>query len=93
MRLLTRNLTATESTVSAELDDEVVLLNVQTGLYFGLDEVGSRIWALLEKGTTEDELIDQLLDDYDVEPDVLEADLARFIGLLVENGLVHAVDH
>jgi hypothetical protein len=50
-----------ESVVYAELDDEAVLLNVETGLYFGLDPIGVQIWKLLTDGVSKDQIADRLL--------------------------------
>jgi hypothetical protein len=53
-----------ESVVCAALDDEAVLLNVETGLYFGLDAIGSRIWELLAEGVAPDRICEQLYAEY-----------------------------
>lgn len=82
---------ASESVVSAELDGEAVLLNVETGVYFGLDPLGSEIWKLLESGSSEDALFDALSAEYEVEPDQLRADLRDFLGTLEARGLVRPV--
>ena len=71
--------TVNESVVCAELEEEAVLLHVEAGVYFGLDEVGLRIWNLLVAGTTETELFDRLLAEYDVEPDQLRSDIGEFL--------------
>jgi hypothetical protein len=92
VKVLDRKLIAAESIVSAELDNEVVLLNVQTGIYFGLDEVGGRIWALLETGASEDEIFHKLVDEYEVEPNELRADLMEFLDVLTSRGLVRTVN-
>jgi hypothetical protein len=77
-----------ETVVSAELDDEVVLLNVETGTYFGLDAIGSRIWRLLAQGAAEGDILERLLAEYDVEPAQLRSDLSGFLGVLTAKGLV-----
>jgi hypothetical protein len=90
MPVLNGSLVASESVVAAELDDEMVLLNVETGIYFGLDELGARIWRLLAAGADIDEMLDELLAEYDVAPEVLHADLVQFFDLLVQKGLARA---
>lgn len=77
-----------ESVVSAELDNEMVLLNVETGIYFGLDQIGTQIWSMLVAGEDEASIIDRLLNDYDVEPDQLLTDLKEFVHLLETKGLL-----
>lgn len=93
MRTLQRRITCDESTVSAELDEEIVLLNVETGLYFGLDAVGARIWTLLGEGVDSEEcLAAAMLEEYDVEPAELRADLAAFLDRLIAKGLARVSD-
>jgi len=87
-----RKLAINESVVCAELDDEMVLLNVETGIYFGLDAVGTRIWALLTQGATEDEIVSQLLDEYEVQPTELRADVSSFLDTLQSKGLSRVAD-
>ena len=77
-----------ESVVCADLGGEVVLLNADTGTYFGLDAVGADIWHLVAEGASEDEILDRLLDDYDVEPERLRVDVSTFLARLADNGLV-----
>jgi hypothetical protein len=76
------------SVVSAELDDERILLHVETGVYFGLDALGNRIWELILAGTDYTGILETLLDEYDVERARLDADLSSFLGLLAEKGLI-----
>lgn len=71
------------------LDGEVVLLDLAAGKYFGLFEpVGERLFALLTEGTTLGAVRRVLLDEFDVTPAVLDADLERLLGDLVARGLV-----
>lgn len=90
MTLMIGRLAINESVVSAELDEEVILLNVETGVYFGLDAIGTTIWSAIEKGATEDEIFAQLSAEYEVEPNQLRSDLSNFIAALTEQGLVRA---
>ena len=80
-------LTVSDSVVDAVLGDEAVLLNVESGVYFGLDPVGTRIWELLIEGTSEQEIVGRVLDEYDVEPARARADVEAFIGALASKGL------
>ena len=87
-----RTLTCSDSVVCAELDGESVLLNVETGIYFGLDTLGTRIWTLLSAGATETQLTDTLLEEYDTTRSQLEKDLATFLGTLHAKALIAASD-
>lgn len=88
----TRELRVSPAVVSAELDNEGVLLNVETGVYFGLGEAEQEIWTLLTQGATEDEIFQALADEYDVDPARLNADLSAFLETLEKNHLIETVD-
>ena len=76
------------SVIYRELSGEVVLLNLQSGVYYGLDSVGSRVWQLLMESRGIEEVCAILLDEYDVDPDTLRADVERLVGELSDKGLV-----
>ncbi len=71
-----------------QVEGESVLLNLQDERYFGLDEVGTRIWALLTSSDSIQTAFEALLNEYDVEAEQLRRNLYDLIGKLVENGLV-----
>jgi hypothetical protein len=73
------------------LDKESVLLNIETERYFGLDETGTRMWQLVTAAPKIEVAYQQLLDEYDVEPDLLRGNLTDLLGRLVENGLLEVV--
>lgn len=85
-----RRFAVAESVVAAELDRETVLLDIESGIYFGLDEVGTEIWRLIEAGRDEQEILDELVDAFEVEPDVLRGDVRRFVDRLLEKRLIQA---
>jgi hypothetical protein len=82
---------ASPDVVHRELDGEAVLLNLDTGMYFGLDEVGTRVWRCLGEATDLARIHQTLLDEYDVAADRLEADLIGLVAELADQGLVHVV--
>ena len=71
-----------------EVAGETVLLDLGSEAYFGLDEVGTRIWSLLNDGRNSAEMVAALLEEYDVEREVLEQDVQDLLASLVEAGLV-----
>src|SRR4051794_279474 len=75
----TGNIRPNQSLVAAKIDNDTVLLDIDTGVYYGLDEVGTRIWELLCEGANEDETVAQLQEEYDVEADQLRADFREFV--------------
>ncbi|MFC1628296.1 PqqD family protein [Gemmatimonadota bacterium] len=74
--------------VFRDLDGEVVLLNLESGTYFGLDQVGTRIWALLQQHETLHDVHTAILNEFDVESDHCERDLLDLVARLDEHGLV-----
>ena len=74
--------------VSCELDGEVVLMSVEQGNYYRIDEIGSRVWALIETPRRVDALCDQLLTEFDVAHTECEADVLAFLGDLLDDGLI-----
>lgn len=71
-----------------ELDEGAALLNLATQKYFGLDEMGLRIWKLLESSDSIQEVYDTLLGEYDVKPETLRQELDALLGRLTEHRLV-----
>lgn len=80
--------TIPEHVLSQEVDGEVVILDLQSGAYHGLNEVGARIWSLIQSCATLEEIVDVLLKEYDTELDTLRADLQAYIHSLVEAKLI-----
>jgi hypothetical protein len=79
----------TESVFAQEVDGEMVLLDMNSENYFGLDEVGTSIWQAIEacEGVLTC-VLKRLLEEYDVEEEVLKKDLLSFVKKLQESQLV-----
>lgn len=77
-----------EGILFKDVAGEAVILNLNTETYFGLDEVGTRMWQVATTEETLQHAFDILMDEYEVEPDVLRADLIRLIEELVNDGLL-----
>jgi len=74
--------------LSSTLGDEEVVLCLHSGTYYGLNEVGTRIWALLSSPQTLDELCSILETEYDVDRQTLQADTARLLSQMEDEGLI-----
>jgi hypothetical protein len=77
-----------EDVVFRELDGEAVILNLESGMYFGLDAVGTRIWQLLDAHRTLRKTLEALEAEYDAPADRLESDLSDFVDRLQARGLL-----
>lgn len=84
----TTRIQAAQDLVCSDLKGETVLLNLASGNYYGLDEVGSRVWSLLHDSTTFEALFDTLLDEYDVPPRQCESDLRSLLSRLWKAGVI-----
>ena len=71
----------------SHLDGESVLLNLRSECYFGLDEMGTRVWELLKSGSVQS-VYDRLLTEYDVDPETCRLDLTELLDTLLQQGLV-----
>lgn len=70
-----------------DLNGEAVILDLASGAYFGLNEVGTRIWQLIERHGRLQIVLDELRREYEAAPDDLERDLLDLVGRLAEAGL------
>ena len=80
-----------DDVVFRELDGEGVILNLASGIYFGLDETGTRIWRLIEQHQRLGAVLAALSDEYEAPRDTLERDLINLAGELSEKGLLVVV--
>lgn len=78
--------------MAQDLAGESVLLNLQTEEYYGLDDVGTRIWQTLTEKDSIQTAIDALLLEYKVEAEQLRQDVDNLIAELLANGLVEVRD-
>jgi Coenzyme PQQ synthesis protein D (PqqD) len=70
------------------LDRESVFLNLETERYYGLDETGTRMWQLVTSAPNIDAAYQDLLAEFDVEPELLRMNLTELLSRLVDNGLL-----
>jgi len=74
--------------VYQELDGEMVLLDMKSGQYFGIDEIGCRIWRMLEDKVPPVSIIEKLLEEYEVEKDLCRQQVVTFLEKLEHNNLI-----
>ena len=84
----TRRFELVDEVVAADVGEQTVLLNVETGMYFGLDPVGTQIWKGLADGDDETALVARLVEQYQVSPEGLRSDVRAFIDELADEGLI-----
>ncbi len=77
-----------DSAMARRVDDELVILDVSSGRYFGLNDVGAFIWEQLEHDCSSDDLVDAVVAEYSIDPRQASTDANKLIEQLVDRGLV-----
>jgi hypothetical protein len=85
---LTDKVAISPQVMAKQVGEETVLLDLNSGSYFGLDPIGTRIWFLLATGKTVGEACEALLGEYEVEPRRLQGDVSNLLDALIAQGLV-----
>jgi ornithine carbamoyltransferase len=85
---LNKKITFADTVFAQEVDGEMVLLDMNSENYFGLDAVGTDIWQAMQEKENLTEVFEVLLEQYEVEEDILKTDLITFVKKLEESGLV-----
>ncbi|MGH7231049.1 MAG: PqqD family peptide modification chaperone [Nitrospiraceae bacterium] len=83
---------AAKEQVSCDLGEDVAILNLKNGVYYGLDPVGAMIWKLIQEPRTLTQLRDVLVTEYDVDLDRCEHDLVALLRTLAAQGLIETKD-
>ncbi len=79
-----------KAVMARQVGDEIVILDLASGTYFGLDPVGARVWQLLGEGASPVDICETLLAEFDTDRDTLTRDVDKLIAELQARGLVVA---
>lgn len=77
-----------DDVVFHDLQGEVVILNLNTGVYFGLDRLGTRIWQLVQRHGSLRKVLEALVEEYEVTEARCASDLLEFVTRLREEALI-----
>ena len=77
-----------EEIVASDIDGETVMMSIENGEYYGLDDIGSRIWELIARPIKVSDLIDTLLERFDVDRETCEIDVLKFLNELNEDRIL-----
>jgi len=83
---------AAQEQVSSDLGEESVILNLKSGVYYGLDPVGTRVWQLVQTPRTAADIRDARLEEYDVAPQRCVDDLSALLERMEMEGLIQVID-
>lgn len=82
------SITQAPGQVSADLDNEVVIMSVEEGAYFNMNPVASDIWSRIAEPVAFSTLLSALAEQYDAGPDVIEADVRELLATLFKDNLI-----
>lgn len=82
----------TKDQVSCDLAGEAAILNIKSGVYYGLDPVGARIWNLMQEPRKVAEIQSEITNEYEVEPERCARDLVGLLDKLLAEGLIEVRD-
>lgn len=86
-----KKFTQNRKIIHSKIGDEVVMMDMDSGFYFGLNTIGSAIWDKLASPITANELVEVLMNEYSVERIVCESDTHEFLNQLLERGIIKEV--
>lgn len=74
--------------ISSKMDDEVVMMSIEKGNYYGLNPMGAEIWDLLTESMTVSALCEKLMAKFDVSQEQCEREVRVYLGKLLDEGLI-----
>jgi hypothetical protein len=81
-------LSRSPAVLAAEVDGEIVMMSIERGQYFGLDDIGSDIWKRLDPPCSFSTLIEGLAADYDADRATIAADVRTLLGGMLADDVV-----
>ncbi len=88
MNISNQSVVISADVLAQEVSGEMVLLDLKSEQYLGLNEVGTRVWQLLQESDDLRNIFNILLEEYEVEEGLLESDLNKLIAEMQEAGIV-----
>lgn len=79
---------ASHEQISSDVGGEIVILDLKSGVYHGLNEVGTRVWSLIQQPIFVQDIQQTLIQEYEVEPEICIQDLLILLNDLEAVGLV-----
>lgn len=74
--------------IACDMGGEVVILDLKSGNYYGLDTVGARVWTLIEEPTCLAEVRQVIMSEYDVDAETCDRDIVAFVNQMQAAGIV-----
>jgi hypothetical protein len=89
---LSSTIVAAKDQIGCDLGGEEVILDLNSGIYYGLNAVGASIWKLIQEPITVSEIRKAIFDEYDVDSERCENDVVRLLNELAERNLINVCD-
>ena len=83
---------ASSNHLYSEIDDEAVILDLNSGVYYGLNDVGVDIWRWLQEAQSKEQILSLLLDEYEVSRQQAEEDVEAIFTQFLETGLIETIE-
>jgi hypothetical protein len=77
-----------EGNIISDMDGEKVMFSIANGKYYNLGEIGGVIWDLLKEPTSSEQIVSNLLEQYDVDQETCVDQVLSFLTMLVEENLI-----
>jgi hypothetical protein len=77
-----------DAVCSSKIDDETLILNLDTGFYYTLDSVGGEIWERLMENQDEQRIVSAIADSYNADPGQIRKDFQELVAELEKEGLI-----
>ena len=78
--------------IQSKIGDEVVMLDVESGYYFGLNSVASVIWDLMKEKINLNSMVESLMQEYDIDKETCEADTLELLEKMIEKKIIRIVE-
>ncbi|MEM9485177.1 MAG: PqqD family peptide modification chaperone [Cyanobacteria bacterium P01_F01_bin.116] len=82
-----------QTVMESKVGDESMMMDIDKGMYYALNPVSSRIWALLEQPLSAKAVCDHLFEEYAVESSVCQQEVTTFLNQLLAHGILAVVRH
>jgi hypothetical protein len=79
--------------VSSDLGGEIAILDLASGVYYGLDTVGARVWELVQEPIEVTQIVETIIEEYDAVPARVQRDVLTFLQRLADEELVEVRDN
>ena len=77
--------------LSAEVGNEVVLMSIDQGVYYGLNPVGARVWSLLGEPVSVQEMCEQIVEEFEVSWEQCQAEVLGLLEDMAQQGLIEVM--